>query len=176
MNASGLWLRNLITGWVFFIAGLLAVAGEPAEYRLKAAVLYNFARYTEWPPDTGPTLTLCILGRDPFGPAIDAMQGKLVGTRELRTRRLRDGDSPLGCQVLFIARSAETLLPGVVELLRDRPTLIVADTPGAARQGAALNMITIQGKVRFEANLAAARAAGLQLGSNLLQLATLVIQ
>jgi len=176
VNASGPCLRHLFAGCVLLIGGLAAHAEEPAEYRLKAAVLYNFARYTEWPPGTGPTLTLCILGQDPFGSALDAMRGKLVGTRELLPRRVHDGDSLLRCQIVFIAQSAADSLPGVIARLRSNPILTVADTPGAGRQGVVLNMITIQGKVRFEANLGAARTARLQLGSNLLQLATQVIQ
>ena len=175
MKSSGFYLQSLLTGCLLLIAAFPVRPEEPAEYRLKAAVLYNFARYTEWPSETGPTLTLCILGKDPFGEAIDAMQGKPVGNRELVVRRVRDDDSLLGCHVLFIAQSAAATLPRVIGQLRNRPVLTVADTPGAGSQGVGLNMVTVQGKVRFEANLGAARAAGLQLSSNLLRLATQVI-
>ncbi len=172
MKASGL----LLTGCLLLAVALVARADEPAEYRLKAAVLYNFARYTEWPPEVGPTLTLCILGRDPFGAAIDAMQGKPVGTRALVVRRVRSDDSLRSCHVLFIAQSAAANLAQAIEQIENSPVLTVADTPGAARQGVALNMVTTQGKIQFEANLAAARTAGLKLRSNLLQLATRVIR
>jgi hypothetical protein len=165
-----------LTGCLLLAVALTARADESVEYRLKAAVLYNFARYTEWPHEAGPTLTLCILGRDPFGAAIDAMQGKLVGTRTLVVLRVPSDDALHSCHVLFIAQSAAHDLAHVIEQLENRPILTVADTPGAARQGVALNMVTTQDKVRFEANLAAARTAGLKLGANLLQLATLVIQ
>src|SRR5690606_11584564 len=60
-----------------------ARAGEPPEYQLKAAFLYNFALFTEWPADTVNTLRLCIHGRDPFGPELDDLQGRPVRERQI---------------------------------------------------------------------------------------------
>ena len=54
------------------------------EYRLKAAFLYNFAVFTEWPSDVGKTLNLCVFGDDPFGPEIDGLEGKAAGERPSR--------------------------------------------------------------------------------------------
>jgi hypothetical protein len=153
-----------------------AHAQEVSEYRLKAAFLYNFAVFTEWPPDTGGSLRLCVYGTDPFGEEIDGLEGKLVGDRLLTVQRTPKGGSLEGCQIVFIAASAISELSRVLDGLRGSDVLTVADSPGALRLGVALNMSVVQSRVAFEANLTAARAAGLNLSSKLLRLATTVIQ
>jgi hypothetical protein len=173
------WIKRAVSallalGLLWF--GLPAESQELAEYRLKAAFLYNFAIFTEWPPDTGSSLRLCVYGVDPFGQEIDALQGKSVGERLLSVQRTPQGGSLAGCQIVFIARSAIPGLAGVLEGLRGCDVLTVADSPGALSLGVALNMSVIQNKVAFEANLKAARAARLNLSSKLLRLATAVIQ
>lgn len=153
-----------------------ALADELLEYRLKAAFLYNFAQFTEWPAEVGATLNLCIHGTDPFGKEIDALQDKAVGARSIAVQRRRTNESLKDCQVVFIAGSAIGNLSRVLEELRGLPVLTVADSPGAMRQGVALNMALAQDKVSFQANLLAARAAKLNLSSKLLRLATEVQQ
>ena len=125
-------------------------ADDLPEYRLKAAFLYNFALFTEWPAEVGATLHLCVFGPDPFGAELDGLQAKVVGERSLAVQR------KVGIDGL--------------------PVLTVADSAGAARQGVALNMSLVQHRISFEANLRAARAAKINLSSKLLRLATEVIQ
>jgi hypothetical protein len=162
---------------LLLIACAQTVSPQPlTEYRLKAAFLYNFALFTDWPAGTGGSLNLCVYGADPFGTEIDALQDKPVGERLLAVRRTPVGGSLDGCQIVFIAPSAITALPHVLGELHGRAALTVADSPDAARQGVALNMSVAQNKVSFEANLSAARGAGLNLSSKLLRLATQVIQ
>ena len=167
--------------WALGVSSLLsfvpsARAEELPEYRLKVAFLYNFALFTEWPAEVGGTLNLCIHGADSFGNEIDALQGKAVGARSISVQR-RGGNDPLkGCHVVFIATSAIGSLPRVLDELRGSPVLTVADSPGAARAGVALNMAVVQNRIAFEANLQAARAARLNLSSKLLRLATEVHQ
>jgi hypothetical protein len=79
-----------------------AVSDDLPEYRLKAAFLYNFALFTEWPADLGATLNLCVYGRDPFGEEIDALQGKPVGARRIVVRRITTIEGLSVCQVVFI--------------------------------------------------------------------------
>jgi hypothetical protein len=153
-----------------------ARADELPEYRLKAAFVYNFMLFTEWPATTGSNLNLCIHGKDPFGPEIDTLQGKVAAGRSIAVQRKAAGDSLRSCQVVFITASMVDSLPRVLEGLAGLPVLTVADSPGAMQKGVALNMSVTQGKVSFEANLQAARAAGLGLSSRLLRLATEVLQ
>lgn len=146
-----------------------------SERELKVAFIYNFMRFTEWPDEVGNTLTLCVRGPDPFGTTLDTLQGKAVGTRTLMVQR-RGGDLLKGCQAVFVAAAAASTLAQVLTELRGRPVLTMADSPGAARQGVNLNMAVAQSRVTFEANLQTARAAQLKLSSQLLRLATEVIQ
>ena len=169
------WLFLPLLG-VLLGAALPARADELPEYRLKAAFLYNFALFTEWPAELGPVLNVCIVGRDPFGKEIDELQGKPVGERSIAVHRKAPTEPVKACQVVFIAESAIASLPKVLDELRDRPVLTVADCLAAAGQNVALNMSVVQNKVTFEANLQAARAARLNLSSKLLRLATKVRQ
>jgi hypothetical protein len=170
LSAAGLLVAGLLS-WAF-----PASAEEPSEYQLKAAFLYNFALFTEWPAGTDKSLTLCVYGNDAFGEELDALQGKPVGDRILAVRRTPLGGAVASCQIVFITSSAIDNLPRVLDGLRGRATLTVADSPGAALSGVAINMTVARNKVAFEANLAAARAAGINLSSKLLRLATQVIQ
>jgi hypothetical protein len=162
-------------------AGLLSCAlpafpEQSSEYQLKAAFLYNFALFTEWPADTDRALNLCVYGGESFDDEIDQLDGKPVGERALTVHRTPVGGSVADCQIVFITSSAIGSLPRVLDGLRGHATLTVADSPGAAQSGVAINMSVARNKVAFEANLAAARRAGLNLSSKLLRLATQVIQ
>lgn len=168
-----LWVLSLLRLLSF---GPTALGEGLPEYRLKAAFLYNFALFTEWPAEVGPTLNLCILGQDPFGQEADGLQGKSVGERSIAVQRKASNESLNGCHLVFIAPSAIADLPRVLDRLHGSPVLTVADTPGAASQGVTINMTVVQNKITFEANLKAARAAKLTLSSKLLRLATEVHQ
>lgn len=153
-----------------------AQSDDLPEYRLKAAFLYNFSAFTEWPATVGTTLNLCVVGPDPFAAEIDPLNGKNVGSRKIEIQRKAGLDTLKDCQIVFVSAASIGQLPRVVENLRGLPALIVADSPGAARQGVMLNMNLVQGRVTFEANQAAALNARLALSSKLLRLATEVIQ
>lgn len=105
---------------------------------------------------------------------IDGLQGKLVGGRAIEVHRKAVGESLDQCQAVFVATSAVDGSARVLERLRERPVLTVADSPGAMRRGVVLNMAVAFNKVTFEANQQAARSAGLTLSSKLLNLATRV--
>jgi hypothetical protein len=186
MNRTGFrpavgYLRGALVSGLLAVAVLLthalpAAAEALPEYRLKALFVYNFALFTEWPDDVGDTLTLCVYGPDPFGAEIDALRGKQVGSRSISVQRKGIGEPVGGCQILFIAAPAINAVPQVLKRLSGSPVLTIADSPGAARRGVALNLSVAADRVTFEANLQAARGAGLNLSSKLLRLATQVIQ
>ena len=107
---------NLLLG-----AALQLSAQAPAfdEYQVKAAFLYNFAKFVEWPPGTFAISTdpigICIVGQNPFGSALENMvQGKKVGDRAFEVRRLADTQQASQCQILFVgaAESLATDSPG----------------------------------------------------------------
>lgn len=169
------------SGVLVCLLGLLcclspAWADSTDEYRLKVAFLYNFVSFTEWPAMPGATLTLCVYGLDPFGEDLDKLQGRTVSGRTLAVRRSNSVDGLANCQVVFVSHAALANLPRVLDSLRGKPVLTVADSPGAARQGVILNMVTAQNRIQFAANLVAARDNGLVISSKLLRLATEVLQ
>ena len=172
------WLR--ISAWMVtatFASHTPAVrAADTPEYRLKAAFLYNFALFAEWPPTVGATLNLCIVGTDPFGAEIDPLQKRLVGERHIAVLRRSEVEALRDCQLVFITRSVRAAQPRILESLRGATVLTVAESPGAASQGAALNMSIVKNRISFEANLIAARGANINLSSKLLRLATEVQQ
>jgi hypothetical protein len=143
------------------------------EYQLKAAFLYNFARFIDWPvrgrANPGD-LNLCILGDSPFGPDIDLINGRTVGQATVRLRRvLIDGVG--SCQLLFIASSESSHLERDVVRLRGLPILSVGDSTGFSERGIAINFYIEQSKVRFEINIDAVQRSGLTISSQLLKLA-----
>jgi len=173
--------RTLLRRWLLAAAIVLTqtlpvAAAELPEYRLKAMFVYNFVLFTEWPEDVGGTLALCVVGSDPFGVEIDVLSGKQVGSRSIRVHRMGIGAPLKDCQIVFIAAPAIDVVAQILAELRGCQVLTIADSPGAARQGVALNLAVTANRVSFEANLRAARDAGLNLSSKLLRLATQVIQ
>lgn len=146
------------------------------EYRIKAAFLYNFAKFTEWPAgsfaDPQAPLRICVYGDDPFGDALESIAGKTVRGRPVEVDRLDALSAGLPCHLLFISESEAPNLPRILAALQRRPVLTVADIPGFAGAGGIINLkVNKEDKIRFEINVAKARLAGLRLSAKLLSLA-----
>jgi hypothetical protein len=156
----------------------VSAAQTAAEYDIKAAFLYNFTKFVDWPatafPDAG-SLRICVLGDDPFGRSLQSVNGEQVGTRKLKVIRTDSLAKPGGCQVLFISRSERERVPQIVAAVKDSPVLTVGDIPGLVDQGVSINFTLEGSKVRFEINTDAADKAGLKISSKLLQLAKRVV-
>ncbi len=146
------------------------------EFRLKAAFLYNFVAFTEWPNDRESSMNLCMYGKSPFGEEIEALNGRSVNGRHIAIRREIQIESLKGCHVIFITSSAVQNLSHVIDNIKDQPVLTVSDSQGATHQGVMINMSIENGKIVFEVNLAAARRIGLNISSQLLRLAKEVYQ
>jgi hypothetical protein len=149
-------------------------AADPlfGEYQVKAAFLKNFVKYVEWPPPSA-ALTLCILGDDPFKEAL-AGTDDVGGGRKLAYRRIATAREAGGCQAVFVPFSQRDALPEILAALEGKPVLTVGDGEGMAAAGLMLSFLIEDQKVRFEANLAPARRAGLSISSRLLSLARTV--
>ena len=171
------WLLALVLGYGLPIAHTPAQANNPLEYKVKAAFIYNFIAFTQWPEGVANhTINLCIYGEDPFGKEIDKLQEKSVGTRSIKVLRIQDAGQLKQCQVIFFSRSAGDNLTGILSSLSAAPILTLADNPGAISQGIAINMNLVNEKIVFEINLGIARKHRLDISSKLLQLATKVHQ
>jgi len=157
-------------------AGQAEAEDRTREYRIKAAFIYNFAKFTEWPAnsfaDRGAPLRICVYGEDPFGAALEGIAGKTVQGRRVEIARLDELSSGDACHLLFISESEAPNLAGILAELQRQPILTVADMPGFADAGGIINLkINEEEKIRFEINVAKARLAGLRLSAKLLSLA-----
>lgn len=158
-------------------AGLYADSSRPTEYQVKAAYLANFAKFVEWPPGAvtaGNPIPICVVGQDPFGPVLDAaVSGESVDRHPLVARRIGSMSDVDGCRIVFVS-SNEAMAGAALAAAERTPILTVSDIPGFLKQGGMIEFVLDANRVRFEINLAAARAAGLNLSSELLRVATAV--
>jgi hypothetical protein len=150
----------------------LAAQG-PSEYQVKAAFLYNFAKFVEWPADApGQPFCIGILGADPFGPLIDeTLNGKTLGGRGVVVRRFSRPEDALACQIVFVAISAAPLKP-LLKRFENRSVLTVGEAPAFCQSGGIIGLEVSDQRIRFAVNREAADRAQLKLSSKLLSLAT----
>ncbi len=145
---------------------------------IKAAFIYNFAKFTTWPsaafPGPEAPLRICALGTDSLQQALSLLEDKAIRGRKPEISQLLWPDEARLCHVLFVGAAAEARLQEILQLLDGLPVLTVSDMPDFARLGGVIGLETVQNKIRFKANIDAARNAGLSLSSKLLRLARLV--
>jgi hypothetical protein len=149
----------------------------PTEYEVKAAFLYNFARFVEWPPDRlrAEPFVIAVLGHDPFGPVLDeTVSGKMVAGRPIQVKRASRVDEVRDAQIVFVSASENKDLPAILKALDKPGVLTVGDVDGFAERGGAINVTVQSRRVRFEINPTQAEQAHLKMSSQLLKLATLV--
>lgn len=145
------------------------------EYAVKAAFLYNFAKFTQWPDASGPAemapIRVCVLGQDPFGAALDAIHGRRIKARKVVTARVSAVAEARACQVLFISVSEADRLAAILGQLRREPVLTVTDLARGTEPRGIVHLETVAEKVRFAIDTERAAAAGLSFSSKLLSLA-----
>ena len=160
------------------VVGLQVRAQAPAfdEYQLKAAFLFNFAKFVEWPPDAFSSadepIGICVLGQNPFGTVLEeTVRGKVVGHRTFVVLQILDGQHVTGCHIVFICASAGKRSVSLLEELRNMGVLTVSETDGVQAMGGVIGLNLKDGRVRIEIDLAAAERAKLRISSKLLSLA-----
>ena len=148
------------------------------EYLIKAAILYNLTRFVTWPDAAlggpGVPVRICILGRDPFGRALESLQDKQIGSRKLVISAITEVDHAAACHVLFVSASEEGRLAAILDAVSPLPVLTVADIGGFATAGGIVGLTQVDDRSRLEVNVGAANRAGVKLSSNLLRLAVTV--
>ncbi len=147
---------------------------RPTEYEVKAAYIYNFAKFVEWPQGVGGEIDVCVLGDDPFGRDLSLIEGKKVINRKIAVRALASYRNASTCDILFISGSEEDDLPQIIKHIMRTPVLTIGDTGGFAEKGVMINFFMENRTVRFEINPKAAGRAGLRISSNLLRIAKIV--
>jgi hypothetical protein len=165
---------------VLFLNGTQAQSPTAGEYQVKAAFLFNFAKFVEWPAssfsDASAPLRICVFGRDPFGEELrNITKEKTVNGHKLEVSQVLDLQVARTCQILFIASSETARLKQILESLRGTDTLTVGDTKGFVEQGGMINFVLENSRVQFEVNRKSAEQSGLKISSKLLSVAKLVV-
>ena len=165
-------ITALVAGTLLVAVPLLVASsptdGQNLEYQVKAAFLFNFLKFIEWPspPAAADAWVFCIAQPDPFGDVLDGtVRGKSVEGHPVRVQRFTRLSEIHACHILFVSRPAQAklgvpILPGV---------LTVGENPGFVNDGGVLRFYLEDGKVRFEISADAARAAGLRVSAQLLR-------
>ena len=159
------------------------------EYQVKAAFLYNFINFVDWPEEklaeSKDSITIGIIGKDPFGKAFEPIRNKQVKGKEILIRRFKGFEQSQQsgaqieamrkCHLLFICRSEKKQLREIINSVKGRSVLAVGDVAGFLESGGIINFLMEDKKVRFEINNTAAKQAKLAIRSKLLRLAKRVI-
>jgi hypothetical protein len=166
-----------------FAAALLEPSGAravfaqtPKDVTVKAALLYNFAKFAEWSALVpGAPIVVCIVGNEPIAEAfVAAVRGQQISGHPLNLKRPPDSTTWPSCQLLFIGearfRESSSGLVGI----KAAPVLTVSDSAGFARSGGIIELYIENGQMRFVINLDAVERSGLQLSSRLLGLAKVI--
>jgi hypothetical protein len=190
-----------IRAYILVVVVLLLFIGSQAradstatrEYQVKAAFLYNFIKFVDWPKektaDSNEPIIIGIIGNDPFGDAFDAIKDKQVKDRKIVINRFKGLDELekstekhpqiegiRECHLLFICRSQKQNLTETINLVKDHSVLTVGDMEGFLESGGIINFVMKREKVRFEINITAAKGARLKIRSQLLRLAKRVVE
>jgi hypothetical protein len=148
---------------------------QPKEYEVKAAFIFNFTKFVEWPVENQiSNWRLCLVGTDPFGAALDELNGKIVKEKKMAVKRDESLGNLKSCQILFISSSEKERLRPILGAIKEHNVLTISDTENFARQGVMINFYVEDNKVRFEINPDAIRRSGLRITSKLLRLARLI--
>jgi hypothetical protein len=149
---------------------------KPSEYDVKAAYLFNFGRFVEWPAKTPETanesFAICVLGRDPFGTALNATVAReTIAGKSVVAEQILSPQDAKHCRVLFISSSEDRRLKQILDVLGTESILTVSDLPRFAERGGMVQFVLAENRVRFEVNSAITERAGLTLSSELLKVA-----
>ncbi len=160
---------------LMLLPGKAAVADDSVEYGVKAAFLYKFSFYVEWPAAafTSPAspINLCVAGSDPFGPTLEKVAGEeSVNGRSIVIRRIKTVERGTGCHILYVGASEAAHSAQIMEMLRGSNVLTVSDAGGAGTAGI-IDFVVVNNRVRFNINDEAAAQNGLAISSKLMSLA-----
>jgi hypothetical protein len=170
------FLLFLWTVWLFLLPLASGQDSQLSEYKVKAAFLFNFTKFVEWPPESfarpDAPLVIGVFGENPFGADLEAMiHNKTVNNRSLETRQFRSPAECTNCHVLFVGAAEKGRLKEILEKLRNSSVLTVSETDGFTEAGGMINFVRDGTKFRFQINNDAAKKANLKISSKMLGLA-----
>ena len=169
------WLVAAVAAAAVALPSVRAAARQNLEYQVKAAYLFNFLSFIEWPSSAyaRPTdpIRVCVIGFDPFGAELDTINGERVGERRVVVERLKDEEASGTCRLLFVSKIDEVRLPTIRRASAGRGVLIVTETPTSLEKCAGIALVLDEQRVRFDVNMAALRSERLVPSSKLLRVA-----
>jgi hypothetical protein len=193
--------KLVVLALVLFIAATTpkaeAATVASSEYQVKAAFLYNFIKFVDWPgeetADSNEPIVIAVVGKDPFGDALKPLENKQIKARDViikHFKKLEDPeksaekdkdemqeqvDAARKCQLLFICPSEKTKIKEIIDLVKGYSVLTVGDTEDFLESDGIIEFVMEEKKVRFEINVAAAKNAKLKIRSQLLRLAKKIV-
>lgn len=186
-GCSALCRRSLGSHWKWpavrlILCFLAAVtqAQSATEYQVKAAFLFNFAKFVEWPADAfsaaDAPLQICVLGQDPFGHEFEqVIVDKNVNGHRIEVVHPSGVPQAKACHIIFVATPEKQQVREILRGLRGASVLTVGDTAGFVQMGGVINFVLDENRVRFEINVKAAERAHLKISSRLLTVAKLIV-
>ncbi len=153
---------------------------RPTDYQIKAAYLSDFGRFVrKWgnraATSADEPFSVCVLGQDPFGPALDAaVKGEAINGSPMAAKHILRAQEASTCRVLFISSSEKNQMSAILAVVGAIPVLTVSDTPDFLKLGGDIQFVLDADKVKLEISLASADRAGLVLSSELLKVARIV--
>jgi hypothetical protein len=166
---------------IVFVAQLLfgladaSAADYSKEVAVKAAFIFHFAQFVEWPADRPKTITIGVLGEDPFNGALEIIRGKMVNGQSIRIKQLSSTDPAVdNVQILIVGWCDENALTSIMASTANRPILTIADMDAFEVEGVIISLFRKGTRQKFGVDRQAASRAGLILSSQLLQIAAVV--
>lgn len=162
-------------------AGNARASDASKEYLVKAAFIYNFVKFIEWPGEMAITkrknIDICVLGDNPFVQAGPEIFGRAsTAALTLTMVEKKNGAAVEGCHVLFISRSEEGRLGEIMGMLKAKPVLTVSDIDDFVNRGGIIGFVPHDSKIKLVVNTTAAAGAGLRVDAQLLEIALQVIR
>jgi hypothetical protein len=193
---TGLFIMALVLSVLLSTSNVYpdSKSAQYKEYEVKAAFMYNFIKFVNWPKDksTQDQIIIGIIGEDPFGSAADIFKGKAVEdkkpvlkyfdtAKQLKETAEKDINNEkvqeiLKCHLLFICPSEQKYAKDITDTVAKHGVLTVGDSDKFTEAGVIINFVLEDNKIRFDINLDASDKAGLEMRSQLLRLARKVIK
>ena len=174
---NGFATRGLLLFCLYFCLAIHSLAqSQPTEYQIKAAFLFNFAKFVEWPAESFPTtnapIVIGVLGKNDFGADLEnTIRDKTVNNRVFKFKNFTTASEATNCHILFISSSEKDNFSRIMPGLNRASVLTVSETDGFIEAGGMINFTIQSNKTRFQINDDAAKGAGLKVSSKLLSLA-----
>ena len=155
-------------------AAYAQVSSSQIEKKVKAGLIYNFLKYTDWPAQAmnkGGQIRLCLLGPDPFDGALEPLEGRTAQNKTITILRVETAEEGKNCHLLFIHRNLHSSLGDYLTQLAGYPVLLVSDMQSFSHQGGMVELATENGYINMHVNKSAVRESGLAIQDRLLKLA-----